>query len=99
MLVAAGCGGDDDSSPTPASPTPDPTAPPGTSGPGVTETEIHLGMTSDVAGAGETPYAAVSLAVKAYFQNVNQEESGSMRSAICRVRRIHSRASSKRPAA
>ncbi len=76
MLVAAGCGGDDDSSPTPVSPTPDPTAPPGTSGPGVTETEIHLDMTSDVAGAGETPYAAVSLAVKAYFQNVNQEESG-----------------------
>ena len=76
MLVAAGCGGDDDSSPTPASPTPDPTAPPGASGAGVTETEIHLGMTNDVAGAGETPYAAVSLAVNAYFQNVNQEESG-----------------------
>ncbi len=76
MLVAAGCGGDDDSSPTPVSPTPMPTAPRGTSGPGVTETEIHLGMTNDVAGAGETPYAAVSLAVEAYFQKVNQEEGG-----------------------
>ena len=76
MLVAAGCGGDDDSSPTPVSPTPMPTAPPGTSGPGVTETEIHLGMTNDVAGAGETPYAAVSLAVHAYFQKVNQEDGG-----------------------
>ncbi len=53
-----------------------PTAPPGTSGPGVTETEIRLGMTNDVAGAGETPYAAVSLAVEAYFQQVNQEEGG-----------------------
>ncbi len=53
-----------------------PTAPRGTSGPGVTETEIHLGMTNDVAGAGETPYAAVSLAVEAYFQKVNQEEGG-----------------------
>ena len=76
MLVAAGCGGDDDASPTPVSPTPMPTAPPGTSGPGVTETEIHLGMTNDVAGAGETPYAAVSLAVGAYFEKVNQEEGG-----------------------
>ncbi|MCH9025482.1 MAG: ABC transporter substrate-binding protein, partial [candidate division Zixibacteria bacterium] len=33
-------------------------------------------MTSDVAGAGETPYAAVSLAVTAYFQKVNQEDGG-----------------------
>ena len=33
-------------------------------------------MTNDVAGAGETPFAAVSLAVKAYFQKVNREESG-----------------------
>lgn len=76
MLVVPGCGGDDESSPTPVSPTPMPTAPPGMSGPGVTETEIHLGMTNDVAGAGETPYAAVSLALKAYFQEVNQEEGG-----------------------
>jgi len=79
-LVAAGCGGDDESaptpSPTPASPTPIPTTPPGTFGPGVTETEIHLGMTSDIGGAGETPYAAVSLAVLAYFQKVNQEDGG-----------------------
>ena len=76
MLVVVGCGGDGDSTPTPVSPTPAPTAPAGTSGPGVTETEIRLGMTSDVAGAGETPYAAVSLAVTAYFQKVNQEDSG-----------------------
>ena len=76
MLVAAGCGGGGDSAPTPVPLTPEPTAPPGTSGPGVTETEIHLGMTSDVAGAGETPYAAVSLAVTAYFQKVNQEDGG-----------------------
>ncbi|MCH7810385.1 MAG: ABC transporter substrate-binding protein [Chloroflexi bacterium] len=33
-------------------------------------------MTSDVAGAGETPYGAVSLAIAAYFQKVNQEDSG-----------------------
>jgi ABC-type branched-subunit amino acid transport system substrate-binding protein len=76
MLFVPGCGGDDASSPTPVSPTPMPTAPPGTFGPGVTETEIRLGMTNDVSGAGETPYAAVSLAVRAYFQMVNQEEGG-----------------------
>ena len=75
-LIAAACAGDDAPSPTPASPTPLPTAPPGTSGPGVTESEIHLGMTNDVAGAGETPYAAVSLAVEAYFRKVNQEDGG-----------------------
>ena len=46
VLVAAGCGGNGDPAPTAALPTPEPTAPPGTSGPGVTETEIHLGMTS-----------------------------------------------------
>ncbi len=76
MLVAASCSGASTPAPTAAPPTPEPTAPPGTSGPGVTETEIHLGMTSDVAGAGETPYAAVSLAVAAYFQKVNQEDGG-----------------------
>lgn len=76
MLVAAGCGGGDGPSPTPVSATPVPTAPPGTAGPGVTETEIHLGMTNDISGAGETPYAAVSLAVEAYFQKVNEEDGG-----------------------
>ncbi|HEY5625806.1 MAG TPA: ABC transporter substrate-binding protein [Dehalococcoidia bacterium] len=81
-MAAAGCGGDDEPTPTPASPTPVATAPPGTAGPGVTETEIHLGMTNDVAGAGETPYAAVSLALNAYFQKVNQEDGGVCRRQI-----------------
>ncbi len=76
MLVAAGCGGGDGPSPTPVSATPVPTAPPGAVSRGVTETEIHLGMTNDVSGAGETPYAAVSLAVGAYFQKVNEEDGG-----------------------
>ncbi len=75
-MVAAGCGGDDEPTPAPATLTPMPTAPPGTSGTGVTETEIHLGMTNDVAGAGETPYAAVSLGLTAYFEKVNQEDGG-----------------------
>lgn len=73
-LAAAACGGDDDS-PTPsASPSPPPTLAPGvTPGPGVTETEIRLGMTNDLAGVGETPYAAVSDAIGAYFEKVNQD--------------------------
>jgi len=77
MLLAYACGGDDDASPTPAgSSSPSLTPPPGNSALGVTNTEIHVGMTSDVAGVGETPYGAVSLAVQAYIARVNQEDGG-----------------------
>jgi len=33
-------------------------------------------MTNDMAGAGDTPYAAVTLAMQAYFRKVNAEDSG-----------------------
>jgi ABC-type branched-subunit amino acid transport system substrate-binding protein len=79
MLVAACNGGDaEDASPT-ASPTPSPAptlAPGVTPGPGVTDTEIRLGMTSDLTGAGGTPYGVVTEAIQAYFTKVNQEGEG-----------------------
>ena len=39
----------------------------------MTEAEIRLGMTNDLAGVGDTPYAAVSDALAAYFEKVNQD--------------------------
>lgn len=79
MFLFAACGDDDDGgnpSGTPTSPTARPTAPTGDAGPGVTDREIRLGMTNDMAGVGMTPYAAISLAVQAYFSYVNGEEGG-----------------------
>ncbi len=55
--------------PTVSGPTPVP-------GPGVTVGQITIGMTNDMAGAGDTPYAAVTLAMQAYFRKVNAEDSG-----------------------
>jgi ABC-type branched-subunit amino acid transport system substrate-binding protein len=45
-------------------------------GPGVSDTEIRLGMAADLAGTGDTPYAAVAQAIVAYFARVNSEEAG-----------------------
>lgn len=45
-------------------------------GPGVTETTITLGMTNDLAGSGDTPYSAITLAMQAYFAKVNAEDDG-----------------------
>ncbi len=77
------CGGDDEavsSTQTPsasASPSgPPPLAEGVVPGPGVTDTEIRLGMTSDLTAAGDTPYGAVSTAVHAYFAKVNAEDGG-----------------------
>ncbi|MEX0683808.1 MAG: ABC transporter substrate-binding protein [Dehalococcoidia bacterium] len=77
-LLAAACGGDDGGSSSSGSPTTTvrATAPTGDVGPGVSGTEIRLGMTSDVAGRGDTPYAAVSLAAQAYFAYLNEEQGG-----------------------
>ena len=74
----AACGSGDDPIPTPSpSPTATPTARPGvTPGPGVSETEIRLGMTNDLAGEGGTPYAAVTASVQAYFAHINGELGG-----------------------
>ncbi|HSP56662.1 MAG TPA: ABC transporter substrate-binding protein [Dehalococcoidia bacterium] len=78
-LFAVACG-DDDGGRSPSSspsPSPPPTLAPGvTPGPGVTDSEIRLGMTSDLKGTGGTPYAAVSGAIEAYFQKVNKENGG-----------------------
>ena len=74
VMAAAACGGDEDSPSPSVSPSPPPTLAPGvTPGPGVTEAEIRLGMTNDLAGVGDTPYAAVSDALAAYFEKVNQD--------------------------
>lgn len=48
----------------------------GPHGPGVTETEIRLGMTNDLAGSADTPYAVITTAIQAYFANVNAEGGG-----------------------
>src|SRR3990172_2457858 len=81
LVWAAACGGGDDGEDaTPSasqSPSPAPTPAPGvTVGPGVTNAEIRLGMTNDLAGVGETPYGVVSVAIEAYFAKVNQEDDG-----------------------
>src|ERR1700674_2034747 len=57
------------SAPTASGPTPVP-------GPGVTAGQITIGMTNDMAGTGDTPYAAVTLALQAYFRKINAEDSG-----------------------
>lgn len=76
FLVA--CGGGSDPTPTPSSSaTATPTVRAGvTPGPGVSDTEIRLGMTNDLAGEGGTPYAAVTASVQAYFTQVNEELGG-----------------------
>jgi ABC-type branched-subunit amino acid transport system substrate-binding protein len=77
IAAAAACSsGGDNARVTPAA-TPTTTAPAGLkTGPGITGTEIRLGMTNDLTGAGDTPYAAVSLAMNAYFRKVNLEAGG-----------------------
>ena len=77
-VALAGCGGADDPASTPSlSPTATPTSPPGvTPGPGVSDSEIRLGMTNDLAGEGGTPYAAVTASVQAFFTQVNEEQGG-----------------------
>jgi branched-chain amino acid transport system substrate-binding protein len=82
-LIAAACttsAGDETTTPTaaPASQTtsPTPTGPTAVPGPGVTATTITLGMTNDLAGTGDTPYAAITQAVQAYFRKTNAEDHG-----------------------
>src|SRR3989304_8596113 len=47
-----------------------------TPGPGVTDTEIKLGQTNDLAGTGGTPYGILTPARLAYFAKVNEEDGG-----------------------
>lgn len=76
VLALAACG--DGSAPAGSpSPTDPPTLAPGvTPGPGVTDDEIVLGMTNDLSGEGNTPYAAVTSAIVAYFAALNEERGG-----------------------
>jgi branched-chain amino acid transport system substrate-binding protein len=83
LLIAgallAACGGGNDTEPTPApssSPTPTRSGPTPVPGPGVTDTTITLGMTNDLAGSGDTPFSAITLAMQAYFAKVNAEDGG-----------------------
>ena len=48
----------------------------GPHGPGVTETEIRLGMTNDLTGSGDTPYAVITTAIQAYFAKISSEDGG-----------------------
>jgi branched-chain amino acid transport system substrate-binding protein len=48
----------------------------GPHGPGVTETEIRLGMTNDLTGSADTPFAVITTAIQAYFAKVNAENGG-----------------------
>ena len=43
---------------------------------GVSDTQITLGMTTDLNAVGQTPYGAVTAAVQAYLAKVNTEDSG-----------------------
>ena len=80
LIVAAACGDDDDEAeetPTPGGTTSAASATPsGEVGPGVTDTEIKLGTTNDLAGTGGTPYGIVTPAMQAYFKKVNEEDGG-----------------------
>jgi branched-chain amino acid transport system substrate-binding protein len=42
----------------------------------VTETEIRLGMTNDLAGSADTPYSVITTAIQAYFRKVGEEDGG-----------------------
>ncbi len=48
----------------------------GDAGPGVSDTEIRLGMTADLAAVGDTPFRDIAAAVQAYFAKVNEEDEG-----------------------
>ena len=79
-LLAVGafaCGGDDEEE-TPAATSPGATATATAAevGPGVTDTEIKLGATNDLAGTGGTPYGVITPAMQAYFKKVNAEDGG-----------------------
>ena len=47
-----------------------------TPGPGVTDTEIKLGTTNDLAGTGGTPYGVITTAMLAFLAKVNEEDGG-----------------------
>jgi ABC-type branched-subunit amino acid transport system substrate-binding protein len=79
VALAAGCGGDGDVDNDPPALETERVSVPGRGGPhgpGVTETEIRLGMTNDLAGSAETPYAVITSAIQAYFAKNSAENGG-----------------------
>jgi len=79
LAITLACGGDGDSADPSPSVRTTPAAMPGRGGqhgPGVTETEISLGMTNDLVGSADTPYAIITTATQAYFRKVNEEDGG-----------------------
>jgi branched-chain amino acid transport system substrate-binding protein len=73
LIAAVACGGGEEEAKTPAGETPAANVTPG---PGVSDTEIKLGQTNDLAGTGGTPYGVITTAMKAYFSKVNEEDGG-----------------------
>ncbi len=76
LLMLAACGGND-SAPAGSSPPPSASPAPAESpGTGVTDSEIRLGMTSDLAGVGKTANHAIATSIQAYFKKVSDEDQG-----------------------
>lgn len=85
VMIPGACSDDDSDPGGPAASitrTPTPTPSPEVTGrtpipgPGVSATQITIGMTNDLSGTGDTPFAAVTEAMQAYFRKANEEESG-----------------------
>ncbi len=79
LVAAVACDDEEEEGETPTGETPaaDETPVEGvTPGPGVTDTEIKLGHTNDLAGTGGTPYGIITTAMNAYFSKVNDEDGG-----------------------
>lgn len=79
LIAAAACGDDDEEeeeTPPAGATTPAAETPSGEVGPGVTDTEILLGHSNDLAGTGGTPYGIITPAMVAYFNKVNEEDGG-----------------------
>lgn len=79
VAMAVACGDDSSSGDDPPKLDPTRVSVPGRGGPhgpGVTETEIRLGMTNDLTGSADTPYAVITTAIQAYFAKVGTEDGG-----------------------
>jgi branched-chain amino acid transport system substrate-binding protein len=79
LIAVVACDDEEEEAETPTGETPAADVTPTddvTTGPGVTDTEIKLGHTNDLAGTGGTPYGIITPAMNAYFSKVNDEDGG-----------------------
>ena len=79
LIAAVACDDEEEKAETPTGETPAAEETPAgevTPGPGVTDTEIKLGHTNDLAGTGGTPYGIITVALNAYLSKVNDEDGG-----------------------